>query len=501
MSDIAKTINPMSDLISFEEKIQDNYMGLCGVFPCFWFLKDDTMEKQYTKEQLDFSIKKLRQMGMSDIRCFNFEPAYAWDENCEKWDWDSDWMQGFYKYCDLMREDNVQIIINTSEAYRNEFSRLKRKNPIYVLAKQRCISEGHINYDESFHPDSELFDKYLHEYYGLWVVDFVKEVIIKRGYTNIKYWEESTEPNNSSRERKKFDFWASWLKAGVDALDKAGLRSYLKQIGPSIAMPIIWVTSIQNLQWVKWSCEELDDYIDIYAVHTYSRPNEFVSDDTYFYWETFVNVCKRYIDKTGKPFWIDEFNATKHGFKYREISEHPFHATQVAVAQIAHMSTGVGCSMLWYPTDIKFPNKTITQGEFENGVHLAGLDRSILVSKTPRNGYYVYSLLGTAIKSGDKVYKGTYNFNNVHTILLKHTDGTHSIVAVNLSYFTFDMNYVLPKDIKDKTKFKRAFYDPQTFKATEKAEPITPSGELRSHNGKLSDSIGAYQVIVLNQVS
>lgn len=501
MSDIANIVNPMSDIVYFSEnKIQEDYMGLCGVFPCFWFLKDDTMDEQYTPEQLEFSIKKLMQMGMSMVRCFNFEPAFAWEEDKEQWNWDNDWMQGFYKYCDLMKENNIDIIINTSEAYRNEFSRLVRKNPIYYLAKKRCLEEGYKNYDETYHSDSKKFNEYLHFYYGKWVVDFVKEVIIKRGYTNIKYWEESTEPNNSSRSREKFEFWSSWLISAVNALEEEGLRHYLKQLGPSIAMPIIWVTSLENIKWVEWSTTELNDYIDIYAVHCYSRPNEFVSNDTYFYWETFINVCQRYIKQTGKPFWIDEFNVTKHGYGYREISEHPFHATQLALAQIAHMSCGVGCSMLWYPVDIKFPNKTTTGGEFKEGIHYAGLDRSILVSKTPRNGYYSYALLGTAIKPGDKVYRGTYNSNNVHTILLEHLDGTHSIIAVNLSYFNFELKYVLPESVSLNAKFSKAFYDPDTFVATPEAEPILPSDELLSADGVLVDNIGAYQVIVLNEI-
>ena len=47
---------------------QKEYAGLMGVLPCFWFVPDKTMEDPYTEEELEISVKKFLQMGLSTVR-------------------------------------------------------------------------------------------------------------------------------------------------------------------------------------------------------------------------------------------------------------------------------------------------------------------------------------------------------------------------------------------------------------------------------------------------
>ena len=470
-----------SQTINFNKKIQNNFAGLCGILPCYWFLPDSTLDEPYSEKDLEISIRKLMQMGMSKIRCLNFEPAYAWDASKDKWDWDSDCMKGFYKYCDLMKKHNIEIILNTAEGINNTTSKIGTENPIPIVSAREGITP--------------------YEAYGNWVVDFVKEVVVKRKYTNIKYWEEATEPNNSSKERTKFDVWSKWLKAGVDALRSAGYGKVFKQIGPSAAFRTGEAGNEDNIKWIEWATKELDDYIDIYACHAYVWTDDNCTDDYYYYWQEFVKSAEEYIKKTGKPFWCDEFNVARSGGEAEDkakLKKDPLHATQVALAQISLMLNNVNCAMLWYPTDIKFPNTLKTEGEFFEGIHKAGLDRSVLESLIPYNGYYTYTLLGSVIQDGDTVYMGSEAKNGMHTMLLKHKNGKYSIVAINISWTAIKATYKLPKGVGNAT-FTKAFYDPSTFKASVKATPIAPSSKISVSSNQFVDTVNAYNVVVYNQ--
>ena len=469
----------ISQTVTFDKKVQDNFAGLCGVFPCYWFLPDSTMDEPYSEKDLEISIKKLMQMGMSKVRCLNFEPAYAWDSVNDKWDWDSECMKGFYKYCDLMKENGIEIILNTAEGHTNGTSKISTENPIPIVSAREQITPQ--------------------QAYGAWVVEFVKEVVIKRGYDNIKYWEEATEPNNSSTSREKFDTWAGWMKAGVDALRTAGFGSVFKHIGPSAAFRPDLDGNEKNIQWIIWATQELNDYIDIYACHTYVWTDT-CTDDYYSYWEEFTESARKYIEPTGKLFWCDEYNVARSGGTLEDktaVKKDPLHASQVALAQISLMLNNVNCSMLWYPVEIKFPNTLITEGEFFEGIHKAGLDRSVIDSLIPYNGYYTYTLLGSVIQEGDTVYAGSDDMNGLHTILLKHKNGKYSIIAINMSWTPIEATFELPNI--GKSIFTKAYYDPSTFKASAKATPIAPSSEISASSNQFVDTVNAYNVVVYNQ--
>ena len=473
--------NTKYETISFSKKSQEGFEGLCGVVPCYWFLPDSTLNngEGYTAEQLETSTTKLMQMGMSKVRCLNFEPAYAWDADNDEWDWDSESMQGFYNYCDLMQNNNIEIILNTAEGINNPTSKIGTENPIPIVAAREEITPQ--------------------EAYGNWVVDFVEEVIIDRGYDNIKYWEEGTEPNNSSVSKTKFDSWKSWLIAAEDAVTTAGYRTYLKFVGPSNGFRLVDSDWQDQIKWVKWATTELDEYIDIYACHTYLRTED-CTGDYYSYWKEFIDSCNEYISITGKPFWVDEFNVANYGdyVNSAALKNDPLHATQVSLAQLSLMTNGIGCAFVWYPVEIKFPNTTKTGGEFENGIHKVGLDRSVLESDIPYNAYYAYTLLGTAIKDGDTVYEGNNTTYGMRTMLLEHSNGKYSIVAINMSWDPNVATFTLPAGLENAT-FTKAVYDPVTFTASASATPIAPTGTRTVSSNQFVDQIGGYQVVVYNQ--
>lgn len=349
-----------------------------------------------------------------------------------------------------------------------------------------------------------------------WVEDFAKEVIIKRGYDNIKYWMEGTEVNNSSAEDSKFYQWMGWAKSVHIGFLNANMRDRIKIVGPATAFNFNFPKSqASTWRWLKLCIEEFEEVIDIYAAHSYGYPYVMGDDISKYYYE-FTKSCIDITEKSGKPFWHDEYNVLTNVGAYRESAEHPKHATQIVLGQICTMVSGSNTTMLWYPVDIKWPNRDVTRfPSWENGVHILGLDTSVLNgTAVPRYGYYTYCMLGSAVKPGDTIYKAEFDENNqLYTVLLRHNDGKYSIITVNMANEENNIVYSIP-DI-DNISFKRSVYDPNTFELPKEdevgigidefTEPtsanrlIIPIDTVFLKNGKMMDKIAPYQVVVYNQ--
>lgn len=483
---------------------QKNYAGMTGILPSFWFMPDSTMEKPYTEKQIEISIKKFLQMGVTIVRAHAFSCAWAWDADNDKWDWDSEWMKGFYKYCDLMKENNIDIIWNPAEVVYKSIDGFGLENPLPIIA-QRDNPDVFANFNSNSPTDEQK--KCIAELYGQFYVDFYNEVIVKRGYSNIKYFQPGTEPNNGSegfaneKIREDYEDWLLSFAAAHNAMKNAGYRNKVKFIGPSVVIPYRDDASTVTTayKWLEWCVKEIDYMIDIYAAHQYGRPSSSSQDWTEEYNTRYIEPCKKIVKSTGKPLWCDEFNVDDDKYSGVHITrEDPLMATQLAYGYLRHMIGGIQATPIWYLVDIKWPNITkTTTDSWEEGIHKCGVDVSVLESTIPSNGYYVYCMLGSTVRSGDIVYEGISEYGNVYSVMLKHTDGTYSFITVNFGWEENQITYKLPINLKNST-YEKTVYDPLTFKATTQYKLIEPSKEIKNVKNTFTDTIGSYQVCVYN---
>lgn len=494
----------VAQTVTFDSKAeQTNYSGLMGVLPCWWFVPDKTMQYQYTEEEIEISVKKFLQMGVSIVRCLAFEQSYAWDDVNDKWDWDSDWMTGFYKYCDIMQKNGIEVILNTSLSTSGYTTQLGLENPFLVIAKRDYAADF-----ESFNEKSLTAKQreIIAEIYGDWLVDFYKEVVVKRGYTCVKYFEPGTEPNSSTESktieevRTSYENWALNLKACHKAMTDAGFRDKMQFVGPSVvnATENTTTTPWTAKQWLEWCLADCDYAIDIYAAHSYAFGAS-MTDDLKANYDSLIQNCYDLVKSTGKPFWCDEFNVMTQTGKYLESAEDGNHGTQVALGYVYQMLKGISGTCAWYLTDIKWPNSTATTPpSWVEGIHQLGYDTSILESVIPRKAYYAFCMLGTAVKAGDTVYEGTATEDGLYSVLLKHKDGTYSMVVINLSWNDNDITYKFSQKLSGKV-FEKSVYDPLTVTPTTEYKPIEPTSEVKCTDNTVKDTVGAYQVVVYNQ--
>lgn len=469
-------------LIEFSEKpVLTDYVGLSGLYHPYLFMPDST-EKPYTDEQIKSEISHLLKMGASVIRGF-YAPGWAWDKENGCWNWETEQMRAFYRFCSLLKDNGIDLIINPSaEQNSKDLSFAGEINPFPLL------SGG--NADRT----SEL--------YGEWCAEFVKEVIVKRNLTNIKYIQHGTEPSWEP-SFEKFQRWLCDVKCIDNSLKKSGLRDKLKIIGPNTSADsgIFLKIDYENdsgIQWLRWAVEYGDEYIDIYSAHTYVFKTLNLIEDFTWFWKKFSEECLKIVEPTGKPFWHDEYNVLNYG-KYRETSVNSFHGVQIALAQLAMMNSGVGASIVWQLADIKWPETTRTGlPSWERGVHVIGLNASMLRTEEPRYAWYAYSLMSTAIKCGDEVYPGISEEDGVYYSLLKHRTGGFSIIGVNIKPTSQEVRLRL-KEYTDAAEIPRAEYRSSRMAGMHGIKgSIEPENTLVIKNGEILDTLPPYSLVVYN---
>ena len=476
-----------SDSIYYDVSYSDspsvtNHAGTGGILPIFWYLNDNSLEAQYTEEQLEFMAKRLKSMNISVVRCQAFQPGYSWDSKNKCWSTQTEYMKAFYRYAEVMKKYGINIIINPTAGIT---SSSQAGEPLPDI---NC-------FETDYNVDGSITEA---DVYADWAAWFVKNVIVDKQYDNIKYLMYATEPNNRvSDDEAAFNNYIEFIKAADKAFRDGNLRDKIKTVGPNVAYNKLLDTDgtgLQNtLSWLK-NAVKYDDLFDIYSAHMYVKCESF-EEDKYDYCDDFSRRCIELINGTGKEFWYDEFNAyyrdTCGGSKVS--CDMPLRGTQLALSQVSLMNKGISGAFIWCLFDYKWTESLkSTDTGFEAGYFNFGLDRSILKSNVPYNAYYAFSILGTAVKAGDTVYPGTSPNKGLYTAKLVHTDNSVSYVVVNMSKkdaivsFEADGNFI------------KYSYDPQNVELSSQAEYL-PVGTDVNANKNLTDKIASYQVSVYNE--
>ncbi len=482
-----------SEVTYSTEAVTASHTGTGGLLPLYWQMGDDSGKwYTYTAEQLEAAVRQFKGLNVSIVRCFCFQPGYAWNKDTKAWDWNTEYMRAFYEYAKTMYENGIEIIINTS---------------VGVVSGSQC-GEPKIERAEN---NTEA------EVYAEFVTEFVKNVVQGAGLpeayadyadylSGIKYFMYATEPNNGDNTEaanynpassEKLINYKNVIEATHNALTNEELREAVSLVGPNTA------DSSTDARTVKWAAENLDDYIDIYSAHTsYSRVDD-MTEDNYSHWASFNEKCQSILSENNinKPFWYDEYNIfmKKAYGDYEASFDNAIRGTQLATAQVATMQSGASSTLLWALLDFKWTNSyKSTSAGFDKGFFKFGLAPSVLETGAAENAYvyapyYAYSLLGTAIKSGDTVYAGSVTDGKIYTLLLKHKNGKYSVVAVNNSSEAASLKINLPSGAGG--IYTASTYNPyaerSTGYGTKNSTTLTASGVIKTE-------IGAYAVTVLN---
>lgn len=238
MSEIKK----VSLNINNDNCIQEHFHGVGGVYHAYTF-RDDFPDKQYTDQEREIELERVKKMELKVARTYFDLIAYK----DGVWDWECREMQALYKWLERMKKFGVEVALNAA----------------WWLS-------GHIMRNE----ESPLYDKdhkIAARKYGDWVSEVVHQLIEVRGFTNIKYLIMLTEPNDGSWQitceeggESGYRAYAMCVRAADRQLRADGRRQLVKLVGPNAG-----VLGDGDPKMLEWAVKNLNDSIDIYSSHTY----------------------------------------------------------------------------------------------------------------------------------------------------------------------------------------------------------------------------------------
>ncbi len=451
------------------EAVQENFKGFGGLYYAYNYIPEDEKfgdERKYTDEMQKIELERLVETGSTIVRT-QYSPAWAYNLETNKWDFETDYMKGFYEYLDDMKECGFDVALNMdwsttyirSEKGYNNYG----YNPFYILGKG----------------DAKKCDAL----YFQWIVDSLQE-LYARGYDNIKYIFAFTEPMNYNT-MKEFDAaYESWRMYTVGihkALQTAGLRERVKIVGPNTADYYISLAEKEGI--TRWESieriaedSEVIEAIDILSHHTYIRTEQ--ETINYLEWYEFLERCVEIADSIGKPFWLDEgeweYNAMPETERTEYISN-GYYATQLAVKMVAAMNTSVQGVIRWTLTDQYWPNLAQTSDDgWLNGCHLHGFLPNMLDSTIPRLSYYSYSLIAkySVCDEGDSVIYPLKQKRGVYGTCVKLADGNITYIVVNANAGPMDIKIKSENGLSDgKTLYRRVFERDNTVATTQARIP------------------------------
>lgn len=223
--------------------VQEDFWGNGAIYHGYAGMPDDA-GRVYTEEQCIIEAERAAKMKLKIAR--TMYKWWAWDEKTNTWDWDNEIMTIFYKWLQRMKDGGITVALNTGWCSPGDI------NSTHWNGKSPFTVEG----------DWEQSKKN----YGDWVSETVKQLIIKRGFTNIKIFVMFTEPQYGSGTlpdgKNTYDCWFEAVQAAHNALVRDGLRDKIKLMGPNEGST---VTS----EMLHWAAEHANEYLDIYSSHTY----------------------------------------------------------------------------------------------------------------------------------------------------------------------------------------------------------------------------------------
>ncbi|MBQ8550683.1 MAG: hypothetical protein IJ426_05015 [Clostridia bacterium] len=240
--------------------VQENYLGLGAIYHPFAGMPDDA-GRVYTEEQCEMEAARAAYIRVKVVR--GYYSWYAWDKDTNTWDWDNERMTVVYKWLERMKKAGITVVLNTGWWNIGDLMGNYHAGPcpFYV--------EG--DWDKTI------------QNYADWVSANVEEIIIKRGFTNVKYFALFTEPNEcplrefpNEEVRKNYrESWYKSAKAVHDTLVRNGLRDKIKLLGPQEGQA--------NRPWfTEWALSMgCGEWLDGISMHNYLQFNSCPKTDAH----------------------------------------------------------------------------------------------------------------------------------------------------------------------------------------------------------------------------
>lgn len=449
----------------------ENFRGFNFVHQLFNYMPDKE-GRTYTEDMISQELSSLKEMRVKMIRSF-YGGSLCWDKEKNDWDFESEYMQAFYKNCKDMEKLGIEIGITPQWSFGG-FLRGEIKDN---FENGISLYKSGFTVKDDIEATAENFQRF---------IKLSVEAFEKHDIHNIKYFFAFTECNNSMRfgedrtlpmnVRRDYPKLIPLFDKFISALDQglkdAGKRDEYKIVAPCDN----WRADDGSEPYsilVKHCLEHLSEKIDIIGSHNGYDRNADYRDDRY-YSLPFIKICdpmERCKD-AGKEYWVDEYNVAINqytGEKKLITNNDPYKGLAFGAMTNSIMNMGdVSNIFIWTFSDQQWPNSK-SGGEFVDGVHICGYYRNLLEERSPRPAWYACSLISRYVGSG-KLFRCRIG-DKIYISAIQRHDGNITVVVTNYSEKQQDIRVNFEKSLEGKT-FYRHLYNPETVSPTPQCKII-----------------------------
>lgn len=355
--------------------VQEDFLGVgVNVIPASFM--EGTSQYGYNEAHWEMDKKRIIAMQPKVARVW-FQ--IDWMEPTKgNYTWDSPKMLMFYKYLDVLQEAGTEIEFNFGWKVGAD--------------TQSWFSIPGVDGRISAPADLDA--------YADSTSAVLNELIVNRGYTNIKYLTFYNEPNGNWDFESLGDqraYYATMVQKASDQLTADGLRDLVQIWGPEES---------GAPDWTQYMKQHADEYIDAYTFHLYGQ--------------SYQGLTQSILDRTSvvgdKPVVLTEFGFAedKSGWE-----------AGLAGSVIKAANEGIHGALIWQLNGVWLPDPYV--GNDTNGNYT--LWDSLVLGTEPYKRYYESSLLTRYIPAHSTVVSVDTDTSDVRAAAFMTEDGDYTVVV------------------------------------------------------------------------
>lgn len=405
--------------IQNSKPLTNTFMGNgAGVYCAYNFLDYSEVDLPIQDKFVAKEFERFQNMGVYQLRS-KLDYRWLFDENKQGWDFESEDAKAVYKWLDLAKEYDMEVMFNPwyfawIEALDYPDSEMGNPDTPYLRT-------------DSFEENSKRWCNVTTEFY---------KNLYARGYHNVKYLFVFTEPLNLHTNDNSAQHYVDNLKRLHETLEGYKLRNKIQIVGPNRIGGDFDKFDIHRMIY-----EQCDYAIDIYSQHNYLQADNIVND-TYstfalLYWDEAI----KYFRECGitKPVWIDEWNVRDMSLNTDGVGDNnAWTGVQQGVGVTYAMNSGYSNAVIWMLADQQWPlDFTDPSKGFNKGLMFHGFFQDIRITTVPKMQYYSYSLFSKYCGRGNgKTYfcDNHYEEAGVYVSCVETSEGEWTVIAVNTNY-------------------------------------------------------------------
>lgn len=468
--------------------VQENFLGFNGLYNAFAYQKD-RWGRELTEEMAELELDRAKSIGVRIART-SYNGSYAWDAKTKKFDWNSEAMQGLYKWSNKLQDGGVKTWIS----YWYEST--------YYLRTHYWSDEDKNGHDntvfEGFADPANNQQKILKNY-AEFMADTVEQ-FRAHGAINAAYLSTATEPGawwneDWGAESERAAFEEKCAKMQVDAvtevhnaLKNRGLRSVVEIIGPNISGE----EDASNEYLYYYQKQLQPGVVDMISAHKYFGSD--ITADNYGLWQEKIDKVKQVVDVQN---WIfDEYSMSSVDIHNNLRPVNGMFGYQYALANMAFLNNGLKSCISWTLFEQQWPNVNTDIRDWDDGVQLYGCMPTLLKSSYVYPYYHYINLVNNIMgQFGSKVYAGDDEApDGVYAAMTKGPDGSYNIMVINTNLDAANITLEFESSLGDATLYRHV-YDPNNVIRTDDTSLTAPDKKIIHTNKVLKDQIIPFGVV------